>query len=92
MPTHEPIDQALAGALRRLRRARGSTQEHVAFAAGITVAALARIERGQAGPQWTTVRRIVGALEVSLGELAVEVEGAGPPIRSASGRRRPSPL
>jgi transcriptional regulator with XRE-family HTH domain len=71
------LDQALACTLRRLRREAGSTQEDLAHEAGITVGALARIERGQANPLWTTVRRIIGALGISLSELVAEVEGAG---------------
>jgi XRE family transcriptional regulator, regulator of sulfur utilization len=67
-------DQALACALRRLRQDRGSTQEALAFDAGITVAALSRIERGQASPQWTTVRCIIDGLGISLAELVAEVE------------------
>jgi predicted signal transduction protein with EAL and GGDEF domain len=73
---HVPADQALARTLRRLRRETGSTQEDIAYEAGITVGALARIERGQANPRWTTVGRIIGALGVGLSELAVEVEEA----------------
>jgi predicted transcriptional regulator len=76
MYTQESTDHTLAFALRRLRRDRGSTQEDLAHNAGITVAALARIERGQANPRWTTVRRIISALEVSLAELVVAVEDA----------------
>jgi predicted transcriptional regulator len=67
-------DQALAGALRRLRRDNGRTQEDLAQVAGITVAALARIERGTSNPRWTTVRCIVDALEISLADLATAVE------------------
>ncbi|MHB8241729.1 MAG: helix-turn-helix domain-containing protein [Solirubrobacteraceae bacterium] len=75
--TYDPPDPALACALRRLRLARGDTQETVALNAGITVAALARIECGRASPRWTTVRRIIsGGLEVSLAELIVSVEDA----------------
>jgi transcriptional regulator with XRE-family HTH domain len=76
MFTQASTDQALARALRRVRRANGSTQEDVAHNAGITVAALARIERGKANPRWTTVRRITSALEISLAELVVAVEDA----------------
>jgi transcriptional regulator with XRE-family HTH domain len=76
MPTHEITDRALARALRRLRNETGGTQEDVAYEAGITVAALARIERGETNPRWTTVGRIIRALGVSLSELAVEVEDA----------------
>jgi transcriptional regulator with XRE-family HTH domain len=76
MPTQEPTDQTLATALHRLRRASGHTQEHVAHEAGITVAALARIERGETNPRWTTVRRIATALDVSLSEFVREAENA----------------
>jgi transcriptional regulator with XRE-family HTH domain len=59
-----------------LRRYRGSTQEDLALEAGITVAALARIERGETNPRWMTVRHIVSALDISLAELVVAVEDA----------------
>jgi predicted transcriptional regulator len=67
-------DQALAGALRQLRQNNGRTQEDLAYIAGITVAALARIERGTSNPRWTTVRRVVDALEISLADFAIAVE------------------
>jgi transcriptional regulator with XRE-family HTH domain len=67
-------DRALAITLRRLRNERGDTQEDLAHRAGLTVAAFARIERGHANPTWTTVRRIAGALEISLEALGDAVE------------------
>jgi predicted transcriptional regulator len=76
MSTQDPPDPTLAAALRRLRREIGSTQEHLAYKAGITTAALARIERCQSNPGWTTVRRIVSALDIPLSELVVAVEDA----------------
>ena len=75
-PVHDPPDQILAGVLRQLRHDRGSTQEDVAHYAGITVAALARIERGTTNPRWTTVRRITSALDASLNDLVAAVEDA----------------
>jgi transcriptional regulator with XRE-family HTH domain len=72
----DSIDQALAKALRHLRLASGDTQEDLASKAGITVAALSRIERCQANPRWTTVRRITNALGISIAELALEIEDA----------------
>jgi transcriptional regulator with XRE-family HTH domain len=69
---YEQPDPALATRLKRLREQRAVTQEQLAFDAGITVSALSRIERGLNSPGWTTVRRIIDALGVSLGEL---VEG-----------------
>lgn len=76
MHTHDLTDPTLASALRRFRRERGNTQEDIAFSAGITVATLGRIERGAANPRWTTVRRITGALEITLAELVLAVEDA----------------
>jgi transcriptional regulator with XRE-family HTH domain len=67
-------DQALAGALRHLREARGVTQEEVAHRAGLTVTAVARVERGRTDPAWSTVLRIADALGVSLAELGAAVE------------------
>jgi DNA-binding XRE family transcriptional regulator len=51
-------------------------QEDLAHDAGITVAALARIERGQANARWTTIKSIASALGISLGELGEAVDGS----------------
>jgi transcriptional regulator with XRE-family HTH domain len=76
MSTQNSADQGLACTLRRLRQDSGSTQEELAYKAGITVTALARIERGNTNPRWTTVRRIASALKISLAELVAAVEDA----------------
>jgi len=76
MPRHLAPDPALAAVLRRLRMERGATQEALAYRSGITTGSLARIELGQASPAWATVREIAAALDVSLVELAAEVEAA----------------
>ena len=72
----EQADPALAALLKRLREEREITQEQLAFDAGITTSALSRIERGLNSPGWLTVRRIVEALGLSLGELIAELESA----------------
>jgi transcriptional regulator with XRE-family HTH domain len=77
VPISAKPDQILASTLRRLRQERNQTQEDLAYSAGITVAGLARIERGQANPRWTTVRSIASALEIGMGELGEAVEGVG---------------
>jgi transcriptional regulator with XRE-family HTH domain len=77
VPISAPPDQILASTLRRLRQERNQTQEDLAYSAGITVAGLARIERGQANPRWTTVRSIASALEIGMGELGEAVENGG---------------
>jgi transcriptional regulator with XRE-family HTH domain len=67
-------DRELAQALRALRNHDGRSQEALAHDAGLTVTALARIERGQTNPTWTSVRAIADALGVSLVQLARAVE------------------
>jgi transcriptional regulator with XRE-family HTH domain len=52
------------------------SQEDVAFSAGITAGALAKIELGRSSPEWRTVRSIARALGVGLVELAQMIESA----------------
>jgi transcriptional regulator with XRE-family HTH domain len=70
------VDPALGPVLRAMREARSQTQEDLAHYAKITVAALARIERGESNPRWATVRSIIAALEVELIDLGRAVEDA----------------
>jgi transcriptional regulator with XRE-family HTH domain len=72
-PATEP-DRALADVLRALRERDGRSQENLAHDAGLTVKALARIERGQSNPTWTTVCSIADALGITLVQLARAVE------------------
>ena len=73
---HDRPDQVLAAHLKRLREEREITQEQLAFDAGITTSALSRIERGLNSPGWTTVKRIGRALNVSIAQIAADVDGA----------------
>jgi transcriptional regulator with XRE-family HTH domain len=68
------VDPALAATLRAMREDRRLTREALAFKAGITVGALARIELAQANPAWDTVRRITQALGVTMVQLAGAVD------------------
>jgi len=61
---------ALGKAIRQLREKRGTTQEALAFEAGVTTGTLSLIERGQSNPAWGTVKAIAKALKVPMGELA----------------------
>jgi transcriptional regulator with XRE-family HTH domain len=74
----EHPDPALAALLKRLREERRISQEQLAFEAGITTSALSRIERGLNNPRWTTIKRIIQALDVSAIELATELERTVP--------------
>ena len=76
MPPSGSPDLALARALRAIRESQGRSQESVAYAAGISVNALRRVEYGKSNPTWTTVRVIVEALSVSLAELEVTMRQA----------------
>jgi len=58
--------------IKHLRDARALTQDELAGRAGITVAALSRIERNNAEPRPTTRRKLAKALGVDPAEL---VEG-----------------
>lgn len=78
MPTRsERVDPALGVVLRQLRlREPKRSQEDVAFHAGLTAGALAKIELGRSSPEWRTVRNIAEALGVGLAELAEMIERA----------------
>jgi transcriptional regulator with XRE-family HTH domain len=60
--------------LKRLREDRGLTQEHVAWHANIAVSSLAKIENAQTAPHWDSVMRVLGALDVTLAELAAALD------------------
>jgi transcriptional regulator with XRE-family HTH domain len=74
VPPPTSPDRHLAAVLRILRERDGRSQEALAHDAGLTVTSLARIERGQANPTWTTVVAISAALNVTLVQLARAVE------------------
>jgi transcriptional regulator with XRE-family HTH domain len=78
MPPRTGVDPALAATVRSLREARGIGQETLAHRAGLSVATYARIERGQVNPTWTTVRRVLDALGVSLAEFGAAVDARSP--------------
>jgi transcriptional regulator with XRE-family HTH domain len=58
----------------RLRLERGVTQEALAFESNVTIATLSRIERGVTAPKVGTLRKIAGALDMTLAELVAAVE------------------
>ena len=70
----QPVDQALPAVLRRLRDARGLSQEATAQAARIALNTYSRIERGQTSPSWPTVRQLADALDVSMAKLGAAID------------------
>ena len=74
VPRSPAPDPALATILKRAREDRGHTQEHTAYAAGLSVATLQKIENAQAAPSWDSVRRIAAALDLKLATLGAMIE------------------
>jgi transcriptional regulator with XRE-family HTH domain len=70
----QPVDRALPAVLRRLREARGLSQEATAIAAGVALNTYSRIEAARASPSWPTVRQIARALDVSMAELGAAID------------------
>ncbi len=63
--------------LREIREAQGMSQRRLAGLAGITQAALFRLETGETDPRLSTLRQIAKALGVTVGEII----GEGKPAR-----------
>ena len=75
----------IAERIRELRLAAALTQEAVAERAEVPVESLRGIEQGRRQPTWPTLRRIAGAIGVSLGDFdGLDDEPRGP----AKKRRR----
>ena len=62
--------------LRRLRTLRALTQVELAEKAHVTPATVVRIERNQAEPHMSTIRKLAAALEVDPADLVREAENA----------------
>jgi len=58
--------------LKRLRTLNALTQEELAAKAGLTPAAVARIERNEAEPRPSTLRKLAGALSVTPAAIVGE--------------------
>ena len=63
------IRERLARNLRRLRLARGWSQEQFAFEASIHRTYVSDIERGARNPTIKVIERLAGALDVKPGQL-----------------------
>jgi len=69
--------QRLAENIRRLRRARGLTQEQLGNEARVYQPLISEIENGVANPELDTLDRIAAALRVDPSELLARSEGQG---------------
>lgn len=66
----------IGGTVRRLRAARGFSQESFAQEARLNRAYMGGVERGQRNVGVVNLHRIADALNMSLSELFAEVEGS----------------
>ena len=75
--------------LRRLRVARGLSQERLALASGIDRAYVGRVERGSENVTITTLEAMAGALIVPVADLLTAPPAGAPrPKPMPAGRRR----
>jgi len=63
------IEKKFGERVRRLRQAKGLSQEELAFRAGVHRTYLGSIERGERNPALKNIAAIAGALGVTLSEL-----------------------
>jgi transcriptional regulator with XRE-family HTH domain len=76
----EAAQRALGRALRELRQRAGLTQKELGLRAGANDTYLSQVETGQRDIRWSTVTRLLHALDATPADLAAEVErqaGAG---------------
>ncbi len=75
-PTAEQEQVILGRALRALRTKAGMTQEQVAERLEVDPTFIGRLERGQRGAHWRTIRRILAAIDASTSDFAREIDAA----------------
>lgn len=76
--------------LRRLRVARGISQEQLAVDAGIDRTYVGGIERGKENPTVTILGRLAAALDLRITEFFREPRAGSRPPRPLTGGRRPA--
>jgi DNA-binding XRE family transcriptional regulator len=70
-----PADRINLGAsIRTLRKRIGITQEGLADRLGVHTTFIGRLERGERGAHWRTVRRVLRALELTPADFAATLE------------------
>jgi transcriptional regulator with XRE-family HTH domain len=78
--TTDPIlasQRALGAALRELRNRAGLTQKQLGARASADDTYLSQIETGHRDIRWSTLTRLLRALDATLADLAAEVERQG---------------
>jgi transcriptional regulator with XRE-family HTH domain len=88
--TTDPIlasQRALGAALRELRNRASLTQKQLGARAGADDTYLSQVEGGHRDIRWSTVTRLLSALDATIADLAAEVERQSQSKGSADGRQ-----
>jgi transcriptional regulator with XRE-family HTH domain len=72
------VQQRVAWNLRKLRTARGLSQEALALTANVDRSYVGRLERAEENPTITILDRLASALGVAVDELLARPQGAKP--------------
>jgi transcriptional regulator with XRE-family HTH domain len=75
----EAAQRALGRALRELRKRADLTQKELGARADADDTYLSQVETGQRDIRWSTVTRLLRALDATLADLALEVEDQAQP-------------
>jgi transcriptional regulator with XRE-family HTH domain len=73
--------------LRRIRVAKGISQERLAYDSGMDRSYVSGIERGIENPTIDVIDRLAKVLEISIDQLLVAPSGRKPPDRLRRGRK-----
>jgi transcriptional regulator with XRE-family HTH domain len=83
------VKQTIGWNLRRLRVAKGFSQERLALETGIDRSYVGRVERGSENVTVATLEAVSTALDIHVSELFTKVEdNAGPTTGLKAGRKR----
>jgi len=66
--------RAVGLALRALRHRASLTQDELARRSGIDVTYVSQVENGRRGVRWHTVMRLLRGLDMSVSDLAAEID------------------
>lgn len=70
-----PVDRVnLGSSVRAMRKQVGITQEALADRLGVHTTFIGRMERGERGAQWRTIRRVLRALDLRPSDFAATLE------------------
>ena len=79
--------QTVGNEIKRLRKLRGRTLEHLASQAGVSAGLLSQVERGQGNPSFNTLVQVAHALGIPVARLMAGEQLSSPVVRRSERRR-----